>query len=276
MLKTTQYETVTRIDMARTIAGRGSYWTSAYIVDDMMIDTGCAYTAQELLAALKKRPVARIVNTHSHEDHIGANGLLQKHQKDLEILAHPLALTIMADPRATQPLHPYQKIMWGWPEPAQGKPLQNGDYIETENYRFEVIYTPGHSLDHICLFEAKRGWLFSGDLFVGGKDRALRANYEIWPIIASLKRIAKLNIRRLFPGSARVKDNPRDVLDAKIAYLEQTGQKVLTLQRQGRSIGAIARRLFGGPMSIEFFTLGHFSRRQLVLSYLNKNGEPKA
>jgi hypothetical protein len=75
----------------------------------------------------------------------------------------------------------------------------------------------------------------------------------------------------LFPGSARVRDNPDQALAAKIVYLDELGQEVLALDRQGRSVGEIIRAVCGGPMWVEFVTLGHFSRRWLVLSYLGRN-----
>jgi hypothetical protein len=50
MLKVTSYDLVTRIDLARTLAGRGQYWTTAYLVDGLLIDSGCVYSAPELLA----------------------------------------------------------------------------------------------------------------------------------------------------------------------------------------------------------------------------------
>ena len=241
MLRTTAYGDVIRFDLARTLAGRGRYWTTAYLVDGMMVDTGCAFSAPELLQALADTPLVRIVNTHTHEDHIGANGPLQRQRDRLEILAHPLALSVLADPHATQPLHPYRRLMWGWPEPSRGQPISDGEGIETERYRFEVVYTPGHSPDHICLYEPRQGWLFTGDLFVGGQDRALRASYDIWGIIASLKRIAALPASTLFPGSVRVRDNPARALEEKIAYLEALGERVSALHRQGRSVSEIDR-----------------------------------
>ena len=233
-----------------------------------MIDTGCAHTASELLRALAKLSVQRIVNTHTHEDHIGANGRLQGEREGLEICAHPLALPVLAGPRKEQPLHPYRRLFWGWPKPSQGQAVSDGAVIETERYRFQVIYTPGHSQDHICLYERQQGWLFSGDLFVGGHERALRAGCDIWQIIESLKRVADLPMTCLFPGSARVREQPAQEIAAKITYLEELGGKVLDLHKKGWSVSAIVRALLGGSIWVELVTLGHFSRRELALAYL--------
>ena len=270
MLRITAYGDVTRIDLARTLVGRGRYWTTAYCVDGLLVDTGCAHSARELSAVLADTPIFNIVNTHTHEDHIGANRVLQSQRAGVQILAHPLALPILADPRAEQPLQLYRRIMWGWPEPSLGHPLADGDVITTGRYRFQVLHTPGHSPDHLCLFEAQQGWLFGGDLFVGGQDRALRADCDIWQIIASLKRIEALSATVLFPGGARVRDNPGEALRAKIVYLEQLGAAALALEQRGWSVPQIARALCGGPMLIELITLGHFSSRWLIRSYLGR------
>jgi glyoxylase-like metal-dependent hydrolase (beta-lactamase superfamily II) len=271
MLKITQFDQVTRIDSARTIAGRGYYWSTAYLIEGLLVDSGCAHTASELGKALSGRHITSIVNTHSHEDHIGANGALQEQLHELNIYAHPLALPVLANPRKNQPLQFYRRVMWGWPKPSSGQPVEDGAVIETEKFSFQVIYTPGHSPDHICLYEPTHGWLFSGDLFVGGRDRALRKEYRIWEIIAALKRVSELPLSMLFPGCARVRENPSQELADKINYLEETGGKVLDLYKKGMSIGLIARTVFGRPMFIELFTLGHFTRRTLVESYLAEN-----
>ena len=271
VLKTTTYNAVTRFDLARTLARRGRYWTTAYLIDGLLIDTGCAHSAAELARALAGERLIGVVNTHSHEDHIGANGRLQRERPGLAIRAHPLAVPVLADPHGRQALHVYRRILWGWPAPSQGQPVCDGDVVETERHRLQVVYTPGHSPDHICLYEADQGWLFTGDLFVGGRDRSMRADYDVWGIIASLKRVAALPATMLFPGSARLRDNPAVELAAKIAYLEELGEQALALHRQGRSVDDIARALCGGPMLIEAITMGHFSRRRLVLSYLGMN-----
>ena len=268
MLKVSSYGPITRFDLARTLLGRGRYWTTAYLVDGMLIDSGCAYSAPELVRFLQDKSLTIILNTHTHEDHIGANGALQRKSPGLQILAHPQALPVLADPRKRQPLQPYRRLMWGWPEPSKGKQVEDGEMVRTDQFNFQVIYTPGHSSDHICLYEPEQGWLFSGDLFVGGQDRALGAHNDIWSVINSLKKVAGMPLTQMFPGCARVRENPQEELREKIAYLEEIGERVLELNRKGWSVSAIARRVFGGPIFIEFFTLGHFSRRNLVRSYL--------
>jgi len=273
VLRTTSYGEVLRFDLARTLLGRGRYWTAAYLVDGLLVDTGCAHSARELVNALAEAPLVGIVNTHAHEDHIGANARLQRQCDGLPIRAHPLALPILADPRGKLPLRAYQRLLWGWPEPSQGEPVSEGVVIETGRYRFQVIHTPGHSPDHICLYEPDRGWLFTGDLFVGGRERMLRADYDVWGIIASLKRIAALPISVLFPASARVRHDPAGELADKIAYLEELGERVLALHAQGRSVDEIARALCGGPVLMEFITRGHFSRQALICSYLRGKTE---
>jgi glyoxylase-like metal-dependent hydrolase (beta-lactamase superfamily II) len=271
MIRVTDYGSVTRFDLCRAFPGGWRYWTTAYLIDGMLIDTGCAHTASELVRVLDGTNIDLIANTHSHEDHIGANGWLQRQRTGLEILAHPLALPILADPRRKQRLHPYRWLFWGWPEPCDAKPVEIGTSIETKHHCFQVLYTPGHSRDHLCLYEPTQGWLFSGDLFVGGQEKALRGNCDIWQIIASLKQIAALPIAWLYPGCAKVRQDPKTELEAKIDYLEAFGGRVLELNQNGKSPREITRDLCGRPMAIELITLGHFTRKRLVLSYLGLN-----
>ncbi len=273
MLRASTHGPVARFDLARTLLGRGRYWTTCYLVDGLLVDSGCAYTAAELAAAVVDQPLLRVFNTHTHEDHIGANGRLQRERR-VEVLAHPLALTVLAEPRGRQPLHPYRRVMWGWPEPSHGTAVEPGETIATAHHRFEVVATPGHSPEHLCLFEPDQGWLFTGDLYVGGYDRALRSGYDVWQIVDSLKRVAALGATALFPGAARVPDNPAAALADKVDHLERLGERVVALDREGRSEREIVRALLGPPMWIERITLGHFSRRNLVRSYLRRNDDP--
>ncbi len=269
MLCCNSYGHVIRLDLAGTLAGQGRYWTTCYWAEGVLIDTGCAHTARELVEFLKDLPLHGIINTHSHEDHIGGNGPMQRGRPGLSIQAHPLALPVLANPGDEQPLHPYRRLFWGWPRPSTAQPLQDGQWIESGGLRFRVLYTPGHSIDHLCLFEENHGWLFSGDLFVGRRDRALRHGCDIWAIIASLERVLALPVSVLFPGSARVRENPSQEIRSKIEYYRQLGERIADYHRKGWQPEAIVRAVCGGPMWVEYVTLGHFARKWLVYSYLN-------
>ncbi len=154
--------------------------------------------------------------------------------------------------------------MWGYPDPSLGAAI--GETVETERHHFEVIHTPGHGPDHICLYERDRGWLFSGDAYIGGRDKALRADFNIWQVIDSLKKLVKLDLTLLFTGSGRVRGNARTDLLEKIHYLEDTAGEVLKLHQRGFSYSKIRREVFGRELPISYLTLGHFSGKNLVRS----------
>ncbi|MEW6348961.1 MAG: MBL fold metallo-hydrolase [Thermodesulfobacteriota bacterium] len=250
--------------MARTIRGRGLYYTAAYLVDGLLIDSGCAHTVDEFMGALNGKHVRIVVNTHSHEDHIAGNAAIQA-KYGAEVFADQSAIPFVADPRRRR-LRPYQLVMWGYPAPSRAQPL--GDCLEAEHHCFQVIPAPGHSPDHVCLYEQEHGWLFTGDAYVGGQDKALRADYDIWQIISSLKRLLALRPRTLFAGSGTVRDDASQAIQEKIRYLEETGARVLELRRKGLSYRRIRKALFGPEMPIAYYTLGHFSGRNLVRSYV--------
>ena len=270
MIQVETIDGVRKFRLARSLLGKGLYYTAAYWVDGLMIDTGCAYTVAELLQALKGLPVIHIVNTHTHEDHIGANAALQR-QTGAGISLHSSGIPVLAQPREKKRLRPYQRVMWGYPEPSRGTAV--GEEIETEKHRFRVVHTPGHSPDHICLYEPEMGWLFTGDTYIGGKDRALRADYNIWQIIASLKSLVRLEPKLLFSGSGSVRNDPQTDLRQKIEYYENIADRVLALHRRGWGYGRIRRSLFGRELPLAYLTLGNFSGKNLVRSFVEDQPE---
>lgn len=264
MIKMEQAGEITKFRLARTLFGRGLYFTAAYLVDGLMVDTGCSYTVRELMDGLKASKIHTIVNTHSHEDHVAANAALQR-ESGARIFAHPAALPVLAKPKSVR-LRPYQLVMWGYPEPSKAEPL--GEIVETDQHRFQVIHTPGHSPDHICLFDPDYGTLFTGDAYVGGRDKSLRFDYNIWQILDSLKKLAALDPQTIFAGSGTIRHDAREELANKIQYLEDVGGQVLALHRKGLSRRRIRLEMFGREMSIAWYTLGHFSGKNLVRSYI--------
>jgi glyoxylase-like metal-dependent hydrolase (beta-lactamase superfamily II) len=266
MIEVDVFQNVVRLRLSHAVLGRPYYFTAAYWVDGLLVDTGPAKTAGQLVAALQSLAVQQVVNTHSHEDHMGGNAAV-KDAFDCTLLAHPKALPILADPSRLR-LQPYRRLFWGTPRPSHAEPL--GDELATHRHRFQIIQTPGHSPDHVCLFEPKERWLFAGDAYIGGQDRAFRAEYQVWRIIDSLRRMADLQPEILFTGSGSIhKDGTRRLRD-KIRYLEDLGEQILQLRSQGLSPRRIRRRLFKREPKLTYLTLGHFSAAHLVRSYLKR------
>ena len=67
MIDVEQHGAVTAIRMARALLGRPLDWSAAYFLDGLLIDTGPACTAHELVRVLDKVNVRQIALTHSHD-----------------------------------------------------------------------------------------------------------------------------------------------------------------------------------------------------------------
>ena len=268
MLAATQYEEVTQIKMNRYPEFNPGYSVSVYLVDGLLIDSGQAHTAEELTEFLKDKEIRTVVNTHYHEDHISANALL-KERYGVELLAHPLAINRINQPAT---LYPYQEEVWGYPIPSQVREI--GDSVTTPHFRFEVIHTPGHCDDHICLFEKARGWLFSGDLFVNARPNVARPEENQWQLIRSLKKVKNLSPRALFPAPGNIVTEPVAVLEQTIQYLEDLGRRVTELNDKGLSPVDIRQQIFGDEAPLAEFTQQQFSSENLVKSYL-KTDKPR-
>ena len=69
------------------------------------------------------------------------------------------------------------------------KPLHEGDRLEVEGAVVKVLETPGHTPDHICLFEEKEGWLFSGDCIIGAPSSSI---YNLEDYMRSLQKLVEV------------------------------------------------------------------------------------
>jgi len=251
---------------ARHCFGRDLYPAASYLVDGLLVDTGTAREECVFLQSLDGISVRMIVNTHSHEDHIGCNGLLQSFRR-LPVLAHPLALPVLRNPRLLS-LLPYQRFLFGFPRPSDGEPI--GDSVTTGRYAYRVLALPGHSRDHIGLFEETRGWLFSGDAYIGGRDRVLRRDYDVWDMIRTFRSLASLPINAMFTGTGHVLHDPVRRIERKLEYLLEMEEQVRDLKNAGMEEREIARRLFPGDLFLRLATSGHFAATHLVRSFLAK------
>ncbi len=169
---------------------------NAYLIKtyegSMLIDTG--WNTEEAFASLTNQleiigiawnDIRYIVITHAHPDHFGLVGRLVQHttakvvMHELEnVLVHERYLDIdnlleemgywlriNGVPEITRPLLQRSSLSkLGYV--AVAKPdivVQGGEHLQLADFNFEIIWTPGHSQGHICLYEPKRRILFSGD-----------------------------------------------------------------------------------------------------------------
>jgi len=264
MLCSTEYGPITRIHLARTAFGRPLYTVEAYLVDGLLIDTGCPATGPELVAWCRGRNVRQVVNTHHHEDHSGGDSALQG-ALGLPIAAPPETLPVLAD---FYRLPLYRRVIWGQPGSVIAEPL--GDVVETEHYRFDVIPTPGHCPEHICLFEREQGWLFSGDLFIHERVRYLRTDEDTLETLESLRRVLALRPRLLVCSHAGLIADSCGAIERKIAYWEGLAEQARALRHDGLLLPEVTDRLLGPEGLMTRLTRGHFAKINLIRSLLEE------
>jgi len=260
MIRAEEDGDVTFFRMARTLRGRPLYWTGAYLVDGWLLDCGPPATARELLHALEGRPLEGLAITHHHEDHMGAAPLLVQarglrariHAAGVPLLEHGFAQAL------------YRRVAWGRPRRVKAEAL--GAELRTSRLRFQVVHTPGHSVDHVCFFEADRGWLFTGDLFLAERVRYLGPNEDVATLISSLETVCALPLTRVFCAHrGPLADGPA-ALRRKADRLRSQRQQILELLRQGLPEREVARRVVGREGPLTWFSLGRFSARNFVSS----------
>ena len=201
--------------------------------------------------------VQTVVLSHAHEDHAGANSRLQA--RGLTPLAHPLAIDILAHPPSQRP---YQRITWGRLPTSIARPI--GDDVATRQFHFRVLSTPGHSADHLSLFEDRTGWLFAGDLYLSAHVKVLREDENPHQTIASLQTVLGLPVTALFCASGKIVEDGRGALQRKLDFLERLRDEAHDRQARGMDARRIRIELLGRETWWPLITGGHFSEQNLI------------
>ena len=221
MLKAAECGEVVHFWFQRRFLGGVLGQVQTFLVDGLLIDTGPAKCGREMLKMCRQYRLAQIVNTHHHADHIGNNAILQR-EFSLPVRAQREALPIIRQPQENLRLNIYQRFVWG--VPAAAKARRTGSQLSTPRYSFRILPTPGHCPDHICLYEEKQGWLFAGDLL---RPKSVSRAEQFWPgedeveRYNSLKRVAQLDLAKIFSASLGIVDDPGRVIRQQLERCEE-------------------------------------------------------
>jgi glyoxylase-like metal-dependent hydrolase (beta-lactamase superfamily II) len=176
----------------------------------LLFDTGMGIrNIQAVVAGLTRLPVS-VVNSHTHNDHVGdnwrfsdvygmdtdftrtnAHGSKEDAQAELapDEICGALPAGFDAKAYATKPFH-----ITHW--------LHDGDKIDLGGRTLKVIGTPGHTPDAIALLDETNGLLFTGDSFYLGPIYLYRPETDLDAYVASMQKLAVLapHLQLLLPS----------------------------------------------------------------------------
>ena len=267
------------------------------LYDGVAVDPGSPKMRRSLSRHLRrlKPKIMKIVATHAHEEHVGSLNWLS------DLTGAPVHVTELT----AQFLTPFKKLPWvramiiGQP-PDLKQPYQLlRESVDTQSGRLRVISTPGHCDDHIVLYDPNQKLLLAGDAFMGSYFATPNPDVDSRKWIESLERLMELDIEILveghghihtlradipdFPGVV-VRENPKIALEQKLVYLRWLREQIETGFQEQLPVRVIEASCFpwGNRTSwescatdecIRMLSLGHFSRTELVRSFVRTNAE---
>lgn len=257
-------------------------YVNVYLVPDenghLLIDTG--WDSAESLESLESQmheagfnigDIARVISTHSHVDHYGLAGKL-KQLSGASLALHPQEKSIFYSARVDAGTLLNQENSWlslnGVPEeplakfrndfvkfsrymtpPSPDRPIADGEVISAGRFNFQVIWTPGHSPGHICLYEPAEKILISGDhvLPMITPHIGLHPQSSLDPLtdyINSLKKVAALAVDTVLPAHESPFTGLQKRVDELIGHHDQRNSEILkAMDGQARTAYQIASRM---------------------------------
>ncbi|TFG01099.1 MAG: MBL fold metallo-hydrolase [Promethearchaeota archaeon] len=273
-----------------------------YILFDAGLNMG--NWPKSFFAALKRigvspKNLSHCIISHNHMDHIGLIGKLRRKNPSIQIAMHDITNKKMkweTNPENFSKVKEETKkltsqlIRYGlneeqgkriiryfltWPKMKKYyKPdiiLENNDCLLIRNDKLNVIWTPGHALGHICIYEEKRGYLFSGDhilsritphigiFIINDSIREKYKDFDFENILKfylnSLEEIRKLNPKIIFPAHQEVIYDPIERINAIKKHHE-------------KRLHEISDVIKGNPMTPYEISKIHFGELDEINSFL--------
>ena len=156
--------------------------TSVYICHDSnkvaVFDAAITTSVDKILAGIAEtshtpEDVEYLFLSHAHLDHTAGAGALIKHLPKAKILCHETTAKLMINPEkliegARNLYEDAFDRLYGEIEAIpedRVKIVADGDIYKLGSIELEVLFTPGHNFDHICILDKARDTIFVGDTF---------------------------------------------------------------------------------------------------------------
>lgn len=103
--------------------------------------------------------------------------------------------------------------------------VNGGEKIKVGSFDFEIIWTPGHSPGHICLYEENMGILIAGDHVLEKISPNISMNSQtvnnpLVDYLSSLNKLKNLKVDLVLPGHGRVFNNFSKRIDELLIHHE--------------------------------------------------------
>lgn len=158
---------------------------------------------------------------------------------------------------------------------APDRVLEDGERLETAEFRLRAVHTPGHSSEHLCYLLEDERLLFTGDhvmqgstVVIGPPDGSMSA------YLASLDKLLGIEVERFAPGHGHPIGEPHDEVRRLIAHRLGRERKVLgALEAAGRGdLDALVARAYDDVSP----KLHPVARRSLLAHLLKLEEEGRA
>jgi glyoxylase-like metal-dependent hydrolase (beta-lactamase superfamily II) len=187
----------------------------------LLFDTGMGISdIRKIVEELTKFPVI-VLNSHTHNDHVGGNGQFDTiYSMDTDFSRHNAQGSSVDAQAEIAPGEICGELPKGFDAKSYrtkswtiSKYIHDGDKLELGERSIEVISTPGHTPDSICLYDAANRLLFTGDTYYPATIWLYRPETDLKLYEASVSRLEyqPRNIRTLL-GAHNVPVAPSSVL----------------------------------------------------------------
>jgi len=166
----------------------------------LLFDTGMGIAdLRKVTSELTRLPIA-VLNSHTHADHVGANWQFETvYGMDTDFTRANARGSRDAAQAEIAPSEICGQLPPGFdPKTYATRPWKiaafkhSGDRIDLGGRTLEIIATPGHTPDAICLFDRANGLLFTGDTYYPGQIWLHAPETDLAAYDASIRRLAAL------------------------------------------------------------------------------------